>query len=67
MKPLTRFTALLLGIICSTIFFSCSKDDNDDKKKSKTELLTAGPWKRTALTSIPAYDWNGDGILQPMF
>jgi len=42
-------------------FISCKKDDNENKQKTKTELLTAGSWKRTALISNPAYDWYADG------
>ena len=51
-------TVVLLVVI--GIFFSCKKEEADPPK-TKTELLTARPWKRTALTSQPAYDWNGNG------
>ena len=63
MKPTNAHIALLLVITCATLFASCDKDnDNDEKPKTKTELLTTATWKRTALTSNPAYDWNADGI-----
>jgi hypothetical protein len=47
-----------------SLFPSCNKDDNYDNQTppTKTELLTAGPWKRTALISNPAYDWNANGV-----
>lgn len=55
---------LLLSTTAAT-FISCKKDvrnnDNTTTPKTKTELLTTGTWKRTALTSSPAYDWYGDG------
>ena len=40
---------------------SCNKDD-DDRVKTKTELITSGSWKLTAYTSNPAYDWYGSGV-----
>ena len=40
---------------------SCKKPDVKSKQKTKTELLTEGTWKKTSLTSTPAYDWYGDG------
>src|SRR5262245_40333374 len=63
MKPSIQPIALLLLTASTCILCSCNKDDNydDNKSKTKTELLTAGSWKRTALTSNPAYDWNADG------
>jgi hypothetical protein len=62
MKPTIQLTALLV-ITSSAMSLSC-KDDNDEtpKAKTKTELLTAGPWKRTAFISNPAYDWNANGV-----
>ncbi len=64
MKSTIQLTALLLVITCAAIFLSCDDDDddNDETPKTKRELLTAGPWKRTALTSNPAYDWNANGV-----
>jgi len=62
MKPTIRLTALLLVITSATISFSCNDDEETPKTKTKTELLTAGPWKRTALISNPAYDWNVNGV-----
>jgi len=64
MKSTIQLTALLLVIINAAIFLSCDDDDNDETPKTKTkrELLTAGPWKRSALTSNPAYDWNANGV-----
>ena len=66
MKPTIRLTGLLLVITSATISFSCN-EDNEETPKTKTELLTAGPWKRTALISNPAYDWNADGVSVQMF
>ena len=43
-----------------------SCNDSDDEmfadEKTKMELLTATPWRRTALISTPAYDWYGNGV-----
>ena len=61
MKSTKQRLFLLLVIISPFIFLSCDKDDDDESPKSRTELLTSGTWKRTALTSNPAYDWNADG------
>jgi hypothetical protein len=63
MKATIQLTALLLVIISAPMSISC-KEDNEEtpKAKTKTELLTAGPWKRTGLTSYPAYDWNANGV-----
>jgi hypothetical protein len=61
MKKNMKLFFLLLWIIAASAF-SCKK--NEDKNvpaKTKTELLTTGTWKRTALISTPAYDWYGDG------
>ena len=61
MKRIIQLTALLLVITGATTM-SCKKDKNDNNTtKTKTELLTTGSWKRTALTSDPAYDWYADG------
>ena len=60
MKALFSITFLLV-IILSLLFYGCKKEKDDNIIKTKTELLTAGSWKRTALVSNPAYDWNGDG------
>jgi Tfp pilus assembly protein PilV len=61
MKPLIKLTTLVLAIVSAIVTSSCNKDD-DETQKTKTELLTAGSWKRTALISNPAYDWNGNGM-----
>ena len=62
MKRKIQIIAMLLMITSVTTTLSCSKDDkNTNIAKTKTELLTAGSWKRTALISTPAYDWNADG------
>ena len=50
-----------MSLILVLLFASCKKNNEDNPAKSKTELLTAAPWKRTALISTPAYDWNADG------
>jgi hypothetical protein len=61
MRVRTQLGALLILIAGTTTFISCKKDDNGNKQKTKTELLTTGSWKRTALISNPAYDWYADG------
>lgn len=56
---------LALSLIAAmAIVFSCKKNEEpgDSPAKTKTELITAGAWKRTALISTPAYDWNANGI-----
>jgi len=64
MKRKIQLAALLLVITGAVVSLSCNKDDNynDQTPPTKTELLTAGPWKRTALISNPAYDWNANGV-----
>jgi len=62
MKPKTQLAALLILAAWATVAVSCKKEDNEKKQKTKTELLTADSWKRTALISNPAYDWNGNGV-----
>jgi hypothetical protein len=62
MKPKTQLAALLMLVAWATVTVSCKKEDNEKKQKTKTELLTSGSWKRTALISNPAYDWNGNGV-----
>src|SRR4030095_5049757 len=63
MKPSIQQIVFLLLTAGAGTLSSCNKDDNYDNNnpKSKTELLTAGSWKRTALTSNPAYGWNANG------
>ena len=61
MKRKIQLAALLLVINGATTTLSCKKDKDDNTAKTKTELLTTGSWKRTALVSNPAYDWYGDG------
>jgi len=61
MKPKTHLASLLILIVAAIAFISCKKDNSESKQKTKTELLTTGSWKRTALISNPAYDWYGDG------
>ena len=62
MKSKTQLASLLILIVITTIALSCKKADVKSKQKTKTELLTEGTWKKTSLTSNPAYDWYGDGI-----
>ena len=62
MKRKFQLQLLMLMITASFIgLSSCEKDDDDNTAKTKTELLTTGSWKRTALISNTAYDWYGDG------
>lgn len=57
---MTQFTKKAAFILLSVaVMTGCKKDDN--KSKSKTELLTSGSWKQTSIYFSPAVDWNGDG------
>jgi|SRR5688572_27379896 len=74
MKLEIQSAVLVLMITGITTTLSCKKpkDENSNTAKTKTELITSGPWKRTAFTATPAYDWNADGtfdtnILNTMF
>lgn len=58
MKSRTPLGIWLLVVAGSAAFLSCKKDS---PAKSRTELLTTGSWKRSALTSNPAYDWYNNG------
>lgn len=53
---------LMIMIIAITTTLSCKKDNEEAPVKTKTELLTTGPWKLTSYTSTPAYDWYGNGV-----
>jgi hypothetical protein len=59
MKHAILITLFLLLIIGASNI-SCNKSE-DDNKLTKKDLLTMSPWKRTGLTSSPAYDWYGNG------
>lgn len=48
---------LLLALAVLPLFVSCKKDD--DKPKSKTELLTDKNWRQTAGTADPGLPNNG--------
>ena len=63
MKLKNQSIVLLLIITGITTTLSCkkNKDENSNTAKTKIELITTGTWKRTALISNPAYDWNVDG------
>ena len=62
MIPKSQLASLLIMVAAvTTTAVSCKKDDSESKQKTKTELLTTGSWKRTALISNPAYDWYADG------
>lgn len=50
--------AVVIGLL---IFTGCSKDKNDNSK-SKTELII-GDWKTIKVEVSPAYDYDGDGIV----
>jgi hypothetical protein len=65
MIPKTQLAGLIL-IAATITSMSCKKADVKSKQKTKTELLTEGTWKKTSLTSTPAYDWYGDGIMLPI-
>ena len=58
MKSRIHLGIWLLVVTGAAGFISCKKDS---PAKSRTELLTTGTWKRTALTSKPAYDWYNNG------
>lgn len=61
MKSKFRIITWLFFIPVIAAVSSCNKDD-DDRVKTKTELITSGSWKLTAYTSDPAYDWYGSGV-----
>src|ERR1043165_2803289 len=61
MIPKTQLASALILIAVTVTAVSCKKEGSQSKQKTKTELLTTGSWKRTGLTSAPAYDWYGDG------
>jgi len=58
MKSRIHLGIWLLLVTGSASLLSCKKDP---PVKSRTELLSTGTWKRTALTSNPAYDWYANG------
>ena len=60
MKSIIKFSSVFFMIVF--LIISCKKDNNENNAKTKPELLTSVSWKRTALISTPAYDWNADGI-----
>ena len=47
------------GLLATLSMTSCEKDKD---KPDNTEVLTGGPWKITALTSDPAFDWFGTPV-----
>jgi hypothetical protein len=47
---------LSLLLLLSALFFACKKDNNNGKSLSKTEIVTTGTWKITAIVS----DNDGD-------
>jgi hypothetical protein len=58
MKLAIQLTSL---IVLLAIVVSCNKDSDEADSKTKTELLTAAPWKLIAATINPAYNYYGDG------
>lgn len=58
-KITTSFTAFLFAMILISANVGCKKDK--DEEKSKTELLTSGQWKISAMTLTPGSDWDMDG------
>src|SRR6266536_4662725 len=66
MKQIIQIFTLPLLMTSMIMAFSCkkNKDDSDSASANKTkkELITAEPWKRIALISTPAYDWNANGV-----
>ena len=61
MKSKTQLAVLLMLVAGATVTVSCKKEHQENKQKTKMELLTTGSWKRTSFVSDPAYDWYGDG------
>ena len=59
-KQKTRLIIFLVVLISATIK-SCKKSEDDNKPKTKTELLTSGNWMYTSCIVSPAYDYYGDG------
>lgn len=59
---------LLLLFVGTTVLFAfsgCAKDEDPSPtpKKTNEEILVSTPWRLSAMTVSPAYDWNGDGNL----
>ena len=52
---------VIMRSICNSCYF-LQQEQGQCPPKTKTELITTGTWKRTALTSSPAYNWNANGV-----
>ena len=57
----TRLAAFLFAATLVFTNVQCKKDDDDDK--SKTEILTSGQWRITAITITPGIDLDEDGTV----
>ncbi len=49
----------MCGLLATLSMTSCEKDKD---KPDNSEVLTGGPWKLTAFTSDPAFDWFGTPV-----
>ena len=59
MKTFIKYLGLI-SLATLLIFGACSKKDDDNPpEKTKTELLTAGFWKVTAMTVDPGINFGG--------
>jgi len=62
MKRAITISSLLPCLFVTSLFFGCSKSNNNNTTKSKTELLQ-GSWHHTSVIYSPAmYDYNNDGV-----
>lgn len=68
MKTLKVISGLLLVFfISNSLFFtSCSKDDDEDKEKTKTELITSSKWVATSFV-MTSTDTTMDATSDPEF
>jgi len=54
---------LPLLLVSAVIFISGCNKDKDDKSLSRSDILTIGKWRMTALKMTPPVDYDGDGIV----
>ena len=61
MRPL--ITIVVFFFVVANMLSSCKKNKSNDNgdAKTKTELLTTGPWKYASCVVGPAYDYYGNG------
>jgi hypothetical protein len=60
---------LIMAVVAALFLTNCSKESDPDpvKAKTKTELLTASPWKATSITISPGIDFGGGVLITDFF